>query len=159
MQVYSFLQRDYDELLRRKEALEQQLREMSKQLGSDRYGWGDPASGDEPPDLAAEQGYQVVVIQLQELVNILRHPRVVNPPTTIERVCLGTTVIVEEDGCQKKFTIGSYRIYDARDNEIPYSCPLAQALIGAEEGDIRPYPKDGRAERVFRIVAIKPYHQ
>lgn len=82
--------------------------------------------------------------------------RIVRPPATPSRVCLGCAVTVEnlEDGQQRTWLIGGYDDADRTLGRVSYTAPIARALLGGEEGDTRVLEVDGRRQEL-EILALR----
>ena len=76
----------------------------------------------------------------------------VAPAASGEVVAIGTTVIIEQGGAERRLEIVGHDESDPTTGRIAYGAPLAKLLIGGEQGEEIDQP----GHRPITIVAIEP---
>jgi transcription elongation GreA/GreB family factor len=95
--------------------------------------------------------------RIRDMRLMLTRIEVISPPSDPERVQVGCTVTVYDLGREQEHTyvIAGYEDGDLEQNRLSYTAPLARALIGAEEGDIRSF-QAGARQRRLEVLSIEP---
>lgn len=95
--------------------------------------------------------------RIRDMRMVLARMEVISPPVAPERVQVGCTVTVYDQGQESEHTyiIAGYEDGDSRKNRLSYTAPLARALIGAQEGDICSF-QAGRRLRELEVLSIVP---
>lgn len=87
---------------------------------------------------AAKDDQAHLETRILKLQNRLRHARVVETPQGADAVHFGSTVsfVDESTGKEQTFTIVGTTEHDLKAGKLSSESPIAQALIGAKEGDV-----------------------
>lgn len=95
--------------------------------------------------------------RIRDLRQTLTRMEVISPPTCPERVQVGCMVVLcnLDDDTEHTYIIAGYEDGDLSQHRLSYTAPLARALIGGEEGEVRSLRVGGR-DRRFEILAIDP---
>lgn len=93
--------------------------------------------------------------RLRDMQAMSKRMTIVRPPVDPERVCLGAGVVIEDldTGERERWVIAGYEDGDPTSRRLSYIAPLAQGLMGAEEGDERVIDT-GRGTRRVEVVSI-----
>jgi len=86
------------------------------------------------------------------LENQLRQAKVIQTPTNIDQVQLGSTVTVEMDGKEKAYTVLGASEADPSMGIISHESPLGSALMGASVGDEVVLETTGKTLIVLKIA-------
>ena len=96
--------------------------------------------------------------RLDELVDIKRNVRVIEPAQSGRAVAIGRTItILDEDTAEIwTFRIGSYMIFreNSEISEVSYAAPLAIFLAGSMVGDVRSGIV-GQEKKRFLVLAVE----
>lgn len=95
--------------------------------------------------------------RIRDLRITLNRLEIVSPPTNPERVQVGCTVVVCDlsDESEHTYVIAGYEDGDMEQGRLSYTAPLAHALLGGEEGEVRVF-RAGDRERQLEIMTIQP---
>lgn len=151
--MYLFLQLDYD-LLKSQIAdlskkLNEQKRSMIQSTRESSESWHDNAAFEE-----AERQYNLWAENLNQLLQIFNNARVVEISGGMT-VSIGKDVtVVDENGDQKTYLIGSYIVMAENPDTISYASPVASLIMDAKVGDERS-GNIGGIEKSFKIQSIK----
>ncbi len=91
--------------------------------------------------------------QLAKLHELLNGCTVVPLPISNEKVALGTTVVMNNDGEEQTWQIVGFESGDPDNGLIAYNTPLARQLLGARVGDIKKVNIGGGSHNV-KILSI-----
>lgn len=126
-----FLRDEYINLLTKIDSINQQLNEVSEQIGEmttqSSETWHDNAWFDECQRLIS-----LLTMRKKELQWIIEHAFIIEPTVWNEIVAIGSKLLITIDGQQKQVSIGWYQTVQWR---VSYSSPLWQALIGKNKGE------------------------
>ncbi len=127
-------QLDYLKNGRRKEASERikQAREL-----------GDLSENAEYDSAKEEQG--IIEADIKRIEDELERAVIIEDPKSSNKVTLGCTVRIREDGEEEEFQIVGTAEADIKQNKISNNSPLAEALLGRKKG-----------EKVI-VAAVEPY--
>ena len=127
-------QLDYLKNVRRKEASERikQAREL-----------GDLSENAEYDSAKEEQG--IIEADIKRIEDELERAVIIEDPKSSNKVTLGCTVRIREDGEEEEFQIVGTAEADIKQNKISNNSPLAEALLGRKKG-----------EKVI-VAAVGPY--
>mgnify|MGYP001850823790 FL=1 len=127
-------QLDYLKNVRRKEASERikQAREL-----------GDLSENAEYDSAKEEQG--IIEADIKRIEDELERAVIIEDPKSSNKVTLGCTVRIREDGEEEEFQIVGTAEADIKQNKISNNSPLAEALLGRKKG-----------EKVI-VAAVEPY--
>ena len=127
-------QLDYLQNVRRKEASERikQAREL-----------GDLSENAEYDSAKEEQG--IIEADIKRIEDELERAVIIEDPKSSNKVTLGCTVRIREDGEEEEFQIVGTAEADIKQNKISNNSPLAEALLGRKKG-----------EKVI-VAAVEPY--
>jgi transcription elongation GreA/GreB family factor len=97
--------------------------------------------------------------QLARRVRDLRHlvsvSEIVEPPADPPRVCLGCVVtLLDEQDDEFELIIGGWDDSDMSVRRIAYNTPLARAIVGAEEGEVRVCP-GAQGPRRLEVIGLR----
>jgi len=101
-------------------------------------------------DLRAANG------RLGEIYAVRSQAQVVDYPKNPEQVCMGSTIVLEEDGELKTYHIAGFGESDPNNSVIAYNTPLAKGIINKKKGD-ESFPIIGGKTKTLKILEIKPY--
>jgi transcription elongation GreA/GreB family factor len=133
MTKYYFLEEDFNILRDTVDELHQKI----WQLGKDQA----EASGQSTENFGHDDAVQevifdtrrVVLKQLTNLSHMVDHAQIIKPKGPFDKVVLGAKVKLSNG---KTYMIGSFQIFADHDFEnISYQSPIAQAILGKQEGD------------------------
>lgn len=127
-------QLDYLKNVRRKEASERikQAREL-----------GDLSENAEYDSAKEEQG--IIEADIKRIEDELERAVIIEDPKSSNKVTLGCTVRIREDGEEEEFQIVGTAEANIKQNKISNNSPLAEALLGRKKG-----------EKVI-VAAVEPY--
>ena len=127
-------QLDYLKNVRRKEASERikQAREL-----------GDLSENAEYDSAKEEQG--IIEADIKRSEDELERAVIIEDPKSSNKVTLGCTVRIREDGEEEEFQIVGTAEADIKQNKISNNSPLAEALLGRKKG-----------KKVI-VAAVEPY--
>ncbi|HIT27258.1 MAG TPA: transcription elongation factor GreA [Candidatus Ornithoclostridium excrementipullorum] len=127
-------QLDYLKNVRRKEASERikQAREL-----------GDLSENAEYDSAKEEQG--IIEADIKRIEDELERAVIIEDPKSSNKVTLGCTVRIREDGEEEEFQIVGTAEADIKQNKISNNSPLAEALLGRKKG-----------EKII-VAAVEPY--
>lgn len=91
-----------------------------------------------------------------ELQGLLRRVVVVPVPERPERATIGTLVdlLFDDEDEPQTWVIGGFEDGDVREGRVSYTAPLARAVLGAQQGDLRTVVQRGR-ERRFEVTRVR----
>ncbi len=89
--------------------------------------------------------------RLMKIAHDLRNAEVIMAPINIDRVQLGSTVVVEIADKQKTYTILGASEADPTAGIISHESPLGLALMGKSSGDYATIPTTGKTLQIVRI--------
>ncbi len=117
-------QLDYLKNVRRKEASERikQAREL-----------GDLSENAEYDSAKEEQG--IIEADIKRIEDELERAVIIEDPKSSNKVTLGCTVRIREDGEEEEFQIVGTAEADIKQNKISNNSPLAEALLGRKKGE------------------------
>ena len=117
-------QLDYLKNVRRKEASERikQAREL-----------GDLSENAEYDSAKEEQG--ISEADIKRIEDELERAVIIEDPKSSNKVTLGCTVRIREDGEEEEFQIVGTAEADIKQNKISNNSPLAEALLGRKKGE------------------------
>lgn len=111
-------------------------------------------------DFSENVGYQIAKGRLRglnqgiiELEKLLGRVEIIENPTNSETVVVGSEVIIESKGNQKKYKILGSSESNPSAGIISHVSPLGSALIGKKIGEEFEFGADGK-EKVYKIVKI-----
>ena len=87
---------------------------------------------------------------------VLRTAQVVDYPSSPQNVCLGCTVVIEDNGNTIKYHIAGYGESDPNNFVIAYDTPLAKSIINKKPGDSATIEISGKV-RLLKVIEVKPY--
>lgn len=96
--------------------------------------------------------------RLGEYYNIRSQAVLVDYPSKPEEVCLGSTVIFEENQHKKVFHIAGFGESDPDRNIIAYNTPIGKSIIGKKPREIVDI-LIAKKQRLLRILEVKPYDE
>ena len=97
--------------------------------------------------------------RVRDMQKVLATMVLVRPPAAPAHVIVGTRVTLEDaEGKTQTWAITGYEDGEPREGRISYTAPLAAALLGAEEGDLRRYRRHGEVVEV-EVVKIERAHE
>jgi|SRR3989344_267277 len=130
----------------------QQLKKRTQQVtetGGDQ--WHDnPALYSLMGDLRAANGRLAEIYAFRSQAQVMDYPK--NP----EQVCMGSTIVLEEDGESRVYHIAGFGESEPDHGVIAYDTPLARSIIGKKIGDDSQLTITGRVKRLH-ILEIRPY--
>jgi len=92
--------------------------------------------------------------RVADLERLAQRARIVSPPSTVDRVMVGTRVTVRiEDRAEAHWEIAGFDDGDPALGRISYVSPLGRALIGTAAGEVLEVVLDGRA-RELEVLAV-----
>lgn len=147
----------YKRLLEQKEEIRRKLRKTRAGLREAAGG-----SGEWHDNFAFEQAQREVdqlVAQLLKYTKILQEPQFIEPNQNAEKVGIGNTVRLkfEGDNEEVEYTILGPEDYGTRPTWIPFTSPVAQAILGRERGEVISFNPQPQLDSIkLKIVEIKP---
>lgn len=114
-------------------------------------------------DLRENAGYDEAKTQqgflegrVRELENVLKHVQIIDDENTSNKVTIGSTVIVEEDGTdfEEKYEIVGSMEADPTNGRISNESPIGQALLGKRKGSKVKVDTPG-GKITFKIIKIE----
>ncbi len=150
---YCFTPKSLQQYQGRIAALEEELaglRGKVSEVTTNGGGWHDNASLD-----SLEQLIRFSEARLREERTPLANIRLVEYPTTVDSVCLGSRASFTRDGFEDKLDIVAYGDEDFESNRVLYVAPIALVLIGRKKGDSFSATVAGRNSR-FNILDVLP---
>ena len=112
-------------------------------------------------DFSENVGYQIAKGRLRglnqniiELEKLLGRVEIIKNPINSEIVVVGSEVIIENKGKQKKYKILGSSESDPGAGIISHVSPLGSALLGKIKGEEFKFGADGK-KRIYKIIEIK----
>ena len=151
---YYFLKEDFEKLQTAIDEADQRARHHGREMGMS-CDEGAETFHDNFAYEDSERRYKMWSRRLKELVEVRNGAHVVTPTNDDDRIAIGRTftLLDFESDERRTFRVGSYICFDEDGMTISYRAPLARALIGALEGEIRSGDIGGET-RCFKIVEI-----
>src|SRR3989344_2266228 len=88
---------------------------------------------------------------------IRRYMEVVDYPSNPEHVCLGCTVLAEENLERRVFHIAGFGESDPKNDIIAYNTPLAKGMIMKKPDEIVRIATEKGSPRLIKILEVRPY--
>ncbi|MBS3117543.1 GreA/GreB family elongation factor [Candidatus Woesearchaeota archaeon] len=144
---YNLFKERIGELETKLRALQLQVQEVAETGGDD---WHDNAGYEMLTDEV-----RVYDRRINELYEQLNQAKIVECPSSYDRVALGCNVSVSVNGRKGSFKIVAMGEEDPDNNKILYSSPLARAILGHDIGDVVE-TNFGSDEKKIEILDIGP---
>ena len=84
---------------------------------------------------AARHDQSFIEGRIQTLEDMIERASIIDEKQTGDAVHFGSTVVVERDGHQERFTIVGPTEANPREGRISHASPIGQALLGKRAGD------------------------
>lgn len=124
---YQELQREYQELTKKKRPLTIDKLQKARSMGD---------LSENSAYSAAREELALVEGRIQEISEILKNAEVLTQNITTSEVALGSHVVIEIDGVKKDFYVVGEFEADPQKKKLSHSSPIGKALLGKKVGDM-----------------------